>query len=309
MATPSFDVSIAAHYVPARIGFLAEVMKAIASWARPQVSVTVVTNDLAIADEPAMQSCTDSLRARGYEVRYDLAHGMAHPFHLTWWHKQHLKEWHAREGTPQDLFMYIEDDIVVTAENIAYFAKYLDAAKAKGFIPGFLRFEKLADGTIMNPDYRGIQEVVEAHKVVLDGQQFFAPKFSYWAGFIMDRDLCSEYFACWRSRIENLDRFKEDPGDPRVQSARGLTFEKVPAGAPSRYIVPVDAADHPLPECLVWHSANNYVVSKAWNFGTVRMDEIFRKPGPRAKARQAIWNMGAFRRRVFDKIRRTLKGQ
>lgn len=305
MALPSFDVSIAAHYVPSRIPFLAEVLKAIADWDRPKVSVTLVTNDLAIAEEPMMQACAEQLRARGFAVHYDLTHGMAHPWHLTWWHKQHLREWHKRAGTPHDLFMYIEDDIVVTAENIAYYERYLPACKARGVLPGFLRFEVLPDGTRMTPDARGYQAIGPNEEMLLEGQRFVAPKFSYWAGFIVDRELCSEYFASPWSDIEKADTLPQSRKHScRVQSAWALTFENVPAGLPSRYVVPVDEQLSPLECCQVWHSANNYTVSKQYNFGTVRMDEMFQRSPTITALRQAAWDASAFRRRVFDKLRR-----
>ncbi|TIX48977.1 hypothetical protein [Alteraurantiacibacter aquimixticola] len=307
MPVPTFDVSIAAHYVPARIPYLAKVLEAIAGWRREQVTVTVVTNDLAIADEDLIGQAKRKLEAAGFALKFDRAHGMDHPWHLTWWHKRHLREWFDRSGTAQDLFMYIEDDIVVDADNIAYFERFLPGAKAAGCIPGFLRYEVLPDGTRMSPDSRGYQPVQDREKLTVDGQAFVAPQFSYWAGFVLDRELCAEYFASPWSDIDEADTLPQSRNHScRVQSAWALTFENVPRGLPSRYVVPVDQELAPLPECMVWHSANNYTVSKTHNFGTVRMQDMLLEPGPLASLRQAHWDAQALARRLVDKVKREL---
>lgn len=305
MAVPTFDVSIAAHYVPKRIPYLAEVLKAVVEWDRPSVTVTLVTNDLAIADEPLIVEAQAALEKRGFEVRFDVAHGMAHPWHLTWWHKAHLREWFGREGTAEDLFMYIEDDIVVDADNVAYFTRELPKTKAVGCLPGFLRFEKRADGVIMSPDYLGYQFVQPQETKTIDGQVYVAPTFSYWAGFILDRELCAEYFASPWSDLEKADTMPQSyKHSCRVQSAWALTYWNVPEGLHSRYVVPVDENLDPLRCALVWHSADNYSISNQYSFGTVRMTEIFRKPGIKATVDQLLWKASAFRRRIGDKIER-----
>lgn len=303
MPTTTFDVSIAAHYVPERVPYLARVLEGIATWSRPEVSVTVVTNDLTIADEPLIQGTRKLLTRRGFSLQFDQTEGLAHPWHLTWWHKQHLQDWYAREGTPEDLFMYIEDDIVVDRDNIAYFQRFLPAAKQKGCIPGFLRYETLPDGTIMSPDYRGYQQVQDVQRMTLDGQDFVAPEFSYWAGFVLDRELCKEYFRSPWSDIDSADEMPQSRNHScRVQSAWALTFENVPDGLPSRYVVPVDSDLDPLKSCLVWHSANNYTVSKTHNFGTVRMDEIFSSSRILVALKQTLWNAQALLRRISKKL-------
>lgn len=308
MSTPTFDVSIAAHYVPDRIPFLASVLHAMAEWARPSVSVTLVTNDLAMAREPLLIEAGERLARRGFTLGYDQTRNLAHPWHLTWWHKRHLREWFGRGGSPEDLFMYIEDDIVVSAENVAYFERALPGCKKAGCLPGFLRYETGPTGARISPDYRGYQAVAPQHRMTIDGQAFIAPTYSYWAGFILDRELCAEYLASPWSDLEAADALPQSRNHScRVQSAWALTFENVPAGLPSRYVVPVDAAMRPLPECQVWHCANNYSRSKKYNFGTVPMSRIFQQPGLGVELRQRMWDAAALRRRATDKLARMLK--
>ncbi|MEL6486469.1 MAG: hypothetical protein AAFQ13_04900 [Pseudomonadota bacterium] len=305
MSEPRFEVSIAAHYVPRRIPYLIEVLDAIALWDRPQVSVTLVTNDLSIGEEPLIEAARTKLEERGFTLHIDQAHGMAHPWHLTWWHKQRLKEWFAEEGSPDDLFMYIEDDIVVTRDNIAYFTQYLEAAKSQGVLPGFLRYEEEANGRRISPDYRGYQQVGDSERRTLNDQPFVAPQFSYWAGFIVDRELCAEYFASPWSDLEAADKMPQSKAHScRVQSAWALTFVNVPEGLPSRYVVPIDEDGNPLECGMVWHSANNYSASKDLNFGTVAMNDIFHEPSLIVAARQMMWEGRALLRRAVTKLKK-----
>lgn len=304
---PSISVSIAAHYVPRRVPYLAEVLLAIARWTEREIDVVLDTNDAAVLADEQLAGALSALRSRGARVRCEVAHSMAHPWHLTWWHKSRLREFSESEGDPADLFMYVEDDIVVTQENLDYFTSYLPAAKAKGCLPGFMRFEKRADGVLMSADYRGYQLVEDCQRIELDGQPFVAPRFPYWAGFIMDRELAREYFTSDWSDLEKADtKPQSNRNSCRVQSAWALTFEKVPDGFWSRYVVPVDDALQPLDCCLVWHSADNYNVSKQYSFGTVKSKHVFQQRSLPGRLRQSAWQVSAFRRRAFDKLRRML---
>lgn len=276
-------------------------------WDRPHVSVTLVTNDLAIGSEPLIKAAKSKLERRGFELSAQEAHDLAHPWHLTWWHKRRLRSWFSGGGSSQDLFMYIEDDIVVTRDNIAYFTQFLEAAKREGLLPGFLRFEKGAKGKRISPDYRGFQQVSNKEKRTLNGQRFIAPQFSYWAGFIVDRELCAEYLNSPWSDLATADQMPQSKSHScRVQAAWALTFVGVPDGLPSRYVVPVDENDHPLECCQVWHSANNYSVSKELNFGTVAMKDIFHDPSPIVSMRQFLWEGQALLRRARKKAKKLL---
>lgn len=309
MALPqiNFDVSIAAHYNPDRIEYLVNVLEAIAGWRRPHVSVTLVTNDLAIQDEPTLRAAARLLNDHGFDLRFEHANGMAHPWHLTWWHKSHLREWFGRDGGQKDLFMYIEDDIVVDAANIDYFVSTLSAAKERGCIPGFLRYEVDRQENVIATDYSGYQSVEEGQKIDIRGQAYIAPRFPYWAGFILDRELCAEYLASPWSDLDAADTMPQSKHNTcRVQSAWALTYQNVPQNLHSRYIVPVDDNMRPLGKCQVWHAANNYSASSDHQFGTVPMDEIFQPAGLRAMTKQATWEAISWRQRALGKMRRLM---
>ena len=78
---------------------------------------------------------------------------LAHPFHLTWMHRKHIK--HNIDN--YDYFMYLEDDMLLPYEN---FLNYIENFKLLWpvAVPGFIRIEK-HDGV----EY--VADVTEHHKL------------------------------------------------------------------------------------------------------------------------------------------------
>jgi hypothetical protein len=300
---PCIQVSIAAHYVPKRVPFLVEVLKAIEGWEFEQVGVTIVTNDLALVDEATLVEAIQMLRRRGVKVDLDRTHGLEHPFHLTWWHKKHLRRWADDGGSPDDLFIYLEDDIVIENKNLSYFRENLGSLKRLGLIPGFLRFEERA-GKRISVDFRGPQLVHEAHRVKANGRDWVNPRFPYWAGFVLDRELAAEYLS---SRSANMDEGESilPRHTCRVHSAMALCYENVPPGFTSRYVVPVTNFVPSL-DCQLWHSAQNYTRNRDHGFGTVPIGRVFQKPTLKGMSLLHLWRAKAFIRRIYDKLRKRI---
>lgn len=307
MAGPSITVSIAAHYVPDRVRYLAQALASIATWDEPAVTVSIVTNDLALADHPELVPGIAALEQSGFTVSFDHATGLEDPFHLPWWQKHHLREWAEATGQPDDLFLYIEDDMAITSANISYVRRYLPAAKAAGVLPALLCYEVSPSGQSFVAGFRGPQIVQPQEIVELDGQRFIAPKFPYWPGYVMDRELAREYLrSAWADR-ETANRQPEGPrDDPRVHAALGLTYVDVPAGLNSRNVLPVDEDWQPLPECMALHIPGNYVRTHKYSFGTVPVAAMFLRPSLGSRAALALWHGRAFLRRATDKLRRTV---
>jgi hypothetical protein len=54
----------------------------------------------------------------------------------------------------------------------------------------------------------------------------------------------------------------------------GLTWEHIPGGLPSRYVIPLNAGK-PSPGCQIWHSTNNYSNMRDTLFGRLSIDHVF----------------------------------
>lgn len=305
MPANSITVSIAAHYVPERVRYLAQALTSIASWDEPQVAVNIVTNDLALADHPDLAPAIDALDQAGVELGFEHAAGLDDPLHLPWWHKRHLRKWAEAAGRPDALFLYIEDDMAISSANIAYVRRYLPAAKAAGVFPALLCYELSPSGESFVAGFRGSQIVQPEEIVELNGQHFIAPKFPYWPGYVMDRELAREYLrSAWADR-ESANRQPEGPkDDPRVHAALGLTYVDVPDGLTSRNVLPVDQDWQPLPECMALHIPGNYVRTRKYSFGTVPTAAMFLRPSFGSRTALSLWHGRAFLRRATDKLRR-----
>ena len=72
------------------------------------------------------------------------------PWSLPFGHKQIF----ADRVNEYDLFLYSEDDVLITRNNIAAFLR-VSAVLPEGEIAGFLRFEEASDGSVSYPDVHG----------------------------------------------------------------------------------------------------------------------------------------------------------
>ena len=305
-ASRSVEVSIAAHYVPERVQYLALSLDAINSWRIPDVRITIVTNDLALSKDTALATSLSKLADAGRIVRFDLASSLDHPWHLTWWHKSHLREWSAR-AKPNDLYCYIEDDIAIPAEAISYFVRHLENAKAHGLIPGFIRYENGPKGTQVSTDFRSRQAIAEGDLIHLENTPFVTLEYPYWAGFVLDKELAQEYLRSPWSDLESADEQDKSIGHScRVQSAWALTYQNVPASMPSRMAVPVDDDHRPLKECLVWHTPNNYSASQLHGFGTIPVSQSFAPRGITSRLANILLFSLRLRLRIMRKIARAI---
>jgi hypothetical protein len=264
-------VVISAHYVPARIPFLATVLKAILGWKMATVKVALVSNDPTIMGESAIVAAQQDFASRQWSLNLELTSDLAHPFHLTWRHKQMIPPWISTARQKDDYFIYLEDDMVLTNTNIEYFSKFLAPLRRSGLIPSFLRFE-LRDAAKYSVDMTEPQLVSIYPTNTVQGVKFVCPTNPYWAAFILDKGLAQEYV---RSKSFDLvGSEQQSKWDVRERAAMGLTWEAVPNRYKSRYVVPL-IDGRPSDDCLVWHCAQNYNTMSGTQFATLPIEKVF----------------------------------
>ncbi len=264
-------VVISAHFVPARIPFLATVLKAIRDWRIATVKVILVSNDPAIMAEVAIVAAQRDFESRGWSLILEIATDIAHPFHLTWHHKKMIPDWLSEAKETDDYFIYIEDDIVLTDQNIQYFLKFLEPLRESGLIPSFLRYE-FRDQEKYAVDMTEPQLVSIYPTVTVDEAKFICPTNPYWAGFILDKSLAQEHVLSDSSDLVRSEQ--QSPWDVRERAAMGLTWEAIPSRYKSRYAVPL-VKGRPTEDCLIWHCAQNYNTMSGTQFATLPIDKVF----------------------------------
>jgi hypothetical protein len=276
-------VCISAHYVPARVQFLETVLTAIATWPVEKVHGVIVTNSIDLMEQASILALKETYATKGWELRGELSGPLNHPFELTWVHKNLLQDWLSAGVKNDDLFFYLEDDIVLTRRNLDYFIHYLQLLRIHRLIPSFLRYETVNLGA-RSVDFTEPQ-VVRGSRIRLAGYEFIGPSNPYWAGYILDKSLAEEYV---KSDSFDLNRSRlRSSWEVRERAAMGLTWEHPPKGFESRYVVPlVDA--RPAEECLVWHCAQTYTSAGHPKFGRLPVEEMFIKDNPALYARRAV---------------------
>jgi hypothetical protein len=277
------EVHVASHYNPTRLPFLNRVLDSIALWTDFRAKVIVSSNTDDYARNGTMQAARERFSRGGHDLILNVVSDLADPWMLTWVHKPFIQPWLA-SATDEDFFIYIEDDIVLSNDNIAYFAKNLDRTKSKSLIPGFLRVEyQNGDQRILDlfwPEYWQRDRSLR-----IDGQLYHACHNPYWAGFVLDPALAREYLASASFTPEGSKfvRWQVNPNDSlsrgiAERAAMGLTYENADKRLGSRIVVPI-VDGGPDPDCLVWHCANNYSDKQHPVFGRLTVDQAFQTEG------------------------------
>ncbi len=125
-------ITIACHYNhpnEERFDFLWEVLKNIQDNYKCDFDIIIDTNSAYLA-----------YTVRRKNVTMVLHENLEHPFHLTWCHRQHIKD----NIDNYENFLYTEDDMMLSFEN---YLNYLENFKLlwPEFVPSFIRVEKHDD--------------------------------------------------------------------------------------------------------------------------------------------------------------------
>ena len=263
--------AITFHFIEARIGYLAEVASTLAAFPVAAMEIVVFTN----TDDPSERSVMSSaLSSIGFAAKVVTIKDLAHPFDLTWAHKELIKTRFVGEPEAFSHFIYLEDDTRLSFANFYYFIETRQALRVQGLIPGFARTEwREASRCFVNTD--NVKPVVLGGRVhVCCGLfSYVALDNPYCASLILDQQLALEY-VCSRS-FDRLLSHEVCGWGIRERAAMGLTFEAVPASFAARTVVPVDPQAQIIPPyaCLA-HLPNNYANDASSEFGKIPMSEL-----------------------------------
>lgn len=270
-------VHIAFHFVEARTKYLAEVIANFASYDLDRIEVVVDTNSdetrLAVGALPS---------APHVAVRVQVHDALPHPFALTWAHRAAMP---ARQSE-FDLFMYIEDDILVPWSAVEAWLASTDALYARGFLRGFLRTEENEEHELLAADWAARLNDPIVH--TFDGQRYVRTHFAYHAFWIYTAEQVRDFMRLreWRElgmhRRSNIllgnAEWWLSPGSMRERAAFGMIHVK-----PGRHrvLLPLAAAGQIDPICHVKHLPNNYALTRVSQLSSIRVDDLIRgEPAP-----------------------------
>jgi hypothetical protein len=275
---------ISFHYVESRLPYLRQTL-ATQPLLADRVRVLVITN----TDEPEQ---LDAIRAsfppatEQFSCETYPAGVLDHPFDLTWVHKKVLTEVFLPDPSFTH-FLYLEDDLELKPEVMAYWLTAREQLRPFGLIPSFFRVERAPSSTI----WRSTDQFVRVcapllpHVEISPSLWFINLPNPYQGMYLFDRELAVEHAAGPAIR-KGFGRW-----EVRESAAQGQTFVDVPRGFIARNVVQFDPRDNSIPQhCFVHHLPNNYAENPDTVFGKLAMPDGLLAP-PRITPRTIVDSM------------------
>lgn len=268
----SLLTAITFHYVEARLPFLARVAAEQPSLGG-RVRVRVYTNTADPAERARIEGAFPP-RTASFEVGVVTVAAQAHPFFLPWAHKEALRGEFTSDASLTH-FLYLEDDLLVRAESLAYWREAREELRPLGLLPGFLRVERSrATGEWFATDLlRPVRPWRDRLVRTAGGRLWVQFRVPYQGMYVLDRELAAEHLA-GPAAHPDFGEWKI-----REQAAQGQVFVDVPPGFRSRSVVRWDPALRTVPpECRVHHLPDNYANDPASRHAKVPLDRIVALP-------------------------------
>lgn len=258
-------IAVTFYYVEERLKYLSAISLEFANLAN-EIQVFIITNTI---DEAHHGKIIASLDGR-LKAEIFVPELLGHPYLLTWCHAGIFREQFEQDESISH-FMYLEDDILIRPDNIAYWLKAREDLRPYGLIPSFLRFElKTGDTEPYSSDVTRKTPFSQLPKVKVSDNYYYInlPK-PYQGMYLMDRDLMKEHLFGPSSNpdfgIWNI----------REKAAQGLTFANVPEGYFSRNLVGYDNSINQIDShALIHHTPNNYANNPDTGFGDTSVSEL-----------------------------------
>lgn len=187
---------------------------------------------------------------------------------MTWSHRDVFRE-QISKGSSHTHFLYLEDDLLFTKQNLDYWLCARESTSSTPFIPGFLRRETTYSGEYVSTDVTERQALASTPLIKVGDLIFASLRQSYQGMYLLDKQLALEFLFS--------DASSPDTGiwGIREKAAQGLTYWNVPAGAHSRIIVGLGQDMQIHPHSQIHHLPNNYADNPNSPFGKIPIDSIF----------------------------------
>ena len=262
-AVSFLSVSVTAHFAEERLKYLREALSGLPDLAS-RVRVQVFTNTHKRHEQELIEGCIP----KGLDASLYVPKFLGHPYLLPWCHFEIFR--HQLDAGEVSHFLYIEDDLLITRENMAYWADGRERLASLGIIPSFLRFEEAAGKRLVATDVTKRLRLSRLPRVkTQDGKLYCNLPQPYQGLYLLDRPLAAEHLSGFTSSPDHV------VGGIRETAALGLTFGQVPKGCYSRnFLGLAEEIQAPDPASLVRHLANNYAQEGTSGFGSVPLNEL-----------------------------------
>lgn len=261
------NICVTFHFNVTRLGYLKDSILNSPELA-DTVNLTIITN---VSDPQAIQLIEEVL-PRGLEsTNIVSANLLGHPFFLTWIHFEVFREI-IDSGKPGDYFLYKEDDITFTRENVEYWIDGVKDLEGTGFFPSFVRFEQESPET-----GRFLTDITKKSWLwklpklkKSENKNYVNFKENYQGLYLLDRQNIELHLNSKSSHPDNGE------WGIREKATRGLSLHSVPKKFFSRNLVSVDPKTKRIdPRALVRHLPNNYLLEPQSPHAKIAVDRCF----------------------------------
>ena len=268
-------VCICFYYKESKFKYLKEVCNNLMQLAS-EVDVTIITNENSKDKLKILKENIDPI-IKNFNI-YN-AQEFQDPYLLPWVHYTVMRKKILDKSFTH--FMYTEDDILTSKENIIYWIKGRKALEKFKLIPSFLRTEENAlDKNLYSTDMMKRMKFEKMPKVFSDSENisFVNILNPYNAIYFLDRELMLEHLN-GSSSNPDFGFFNQEIRDTfpiRERAALGLMYYNVPEGFLNRHVIPVSAKNKTVYNyCFVKHLPNNYVNDFSKQIAKIKVDEVF----------------------------------
>ena len=161
------------------------------------------------------------------------------PWLLTWEHKQIILQ-DIKHSKSNSLFLYLENDIKFTQNNLEYWLSHKENLSRAKLIPSFsiIEYSKNKNEWVSVSEFRSTPlKFSDLKSININGNIYLNLNNPYCASFLMDLDMVTEYSKSKAfNEIESRTLSSWDIG---ARAAMGLTFVNVPKNFNSRCVIPV----------------------------------------------------------------------
>jgi hypothetical protein len=188
-------IAITFHFDRSRLHYLAEVVRGLFGFLVESMDIIVITNETR-TEEVAKITAACALQAPGKKLNVMVVGPLPDPFLLTWIHKYLIDEDFLAADSAYTHFIYLEDDLALSFENLCYFLAARPRLYEHGLIPSFLRVE-YSDrlGCWVHTDNAQPETLRDATSLRINGVTFTNMTNPYSAFFILDREMAVEHRA------------------------------------------------------------------------------------------------------------------
>jgi hypothetical protein len=257
MQIEKLAVAVAFFYKKEKIDFLFQTLFNLHKFAK-NVQVYIFTNTSDKTEQQNIQKCFHQHNNIKFNIFVPKLLG--HPYFLTWSHIDVFRKLVCTDFTIT-YYLYLEDDILLTEENIEYYLEGESRLAHKKFFPSFVRYEVTSDNKIYAIDVMKLQLFHVMPKIKYsDNYHYVNFSYPYQGVYLLNAKFMLEYFD---SRADSPDY--NTVWGIREQNTATILFHNVPPGFTSRNLVGCTYIDSKImldSRCLIHHLPNSYVNDK-----------------------------------------------